>query len=384
MPSIISSPRNYQEDAAAFLISQQSALLHADMGMGKSLSSILAFLHLLDALPNSHCLVITPKPVAKNFLADIKKHFKGFSTHLHLGPNRNHNFTTPHITISTYDLLHELSSHNFNCCILDEAHLLRNPKALRHKRTLNLVDNIDFIWALSGTPLVNSFKDIHALQNLLGITDIHSHTLRLHKAMHLPDLPPIHSHLYQLDAPHLSTLKLKLKDPGCILPKITNLRKLSASLPQKLQLVKDIHSANPTHNILVFSNFKDGLLTLNHDLGDCTLLATGDLSLAQRCANIHTYQSNSGKILLATYQALGLGVNLTNTHHIILLDPAWNHANHQQAVDRAHRLGLLHPLHLHIPFSPHSLDTWLENLIKHKKSLADGLIEARPSLQTFI
>ena len=43
-------------------------------------------------------------------------------------------------------------------------------------------------------------------------------------------------------------------------------------------------------------------------------------------------------------QAGGVGLNLTAAQRVFLLDPWWNPAIEQQAMDRVHRIGQEHPV----------------------------------------
>ena len=44
--------------------------------------------------------------------------------------------------------------------------------------------------------------------------------------------------------------------------------------------------------------------------------------------------------MLASLKAAGLGVTLKSADYVFLMDPWWNPAVEEQAIDRAHRLGV--------------------------------------------
>jgi SNF2 family DNA or RNA helicase len=47
--------------------------------------------------------------------------------------------------------------------------------------------------------------------------------------------------------------------------------------------------------------------------------------------------------MLASLKAAGLGVTLKSADYVFLMDPWWNPAVEEQAIDRAHRLGRTKP-----------------------------------------
>lgn len=54
----------------------------------------------------------------------------------------------------------------------------------------------------------------------------------------------------------------------------------------------------------------------------------------------------SVKVFLISLKAGGLGLNLTAANKVVLIDPWWNPAQEDQAVDRIHRLGQTRPVEI--------------------------------------
>merc|ERR1719436_2229745 len=50
------------------------------------------------------------------------------------------------------------------------------------------------------------------------------------------------------------------------------------------------------------------------------------------------------QVILCSLKAAGTGLNLTAADHVLLIDPWWNPAVEDQAIDRAHRLGQRRPV----------------------------------------
>ena len=58
-----------------------------------------------------------------------------------------------------------------------------------------------------------------------------------------------------------------------------------------------------------------------------------------RAAALDTFRSGKAPVFLVSLKAGGFGINLTEADYCFLLDPWWNPATEEQAVDRTHRIG---------------------------------------------
>ena len=56
------------------------------------------------------------------------------------------------------------------------------------------------------------------------------------------------------------------------------------------------------------------------------------------------FQRGEGDLFLISLKAGGIGLNLTAADYVIILDPWWNPAAEDQAIDRAHRIGQKRPV----------------------------------------
>ena len=63
-------------------------------------------------------------------------------------------------------------------------------------------------------------------------------------------------------------------------------------------------------------------------------------STRDRKKPVDTFEREKGAaVMLASLKAAGLGVTLKSADYVFLMDPWWNPAAEEQAIDRAHRLG---------------------------------------------
>ncbi|MET8084682.1 DEAD/DEAH box helicase [Micromonospora sp. NPDC005197] len=94
------------------------------------------------------------------------------------------------------------------------------------------------------------------------------------------------------------------------------------------------------HRSLVFSQFTRFLdaarQRLEADGIECSYL---DGNTRDRAAVIDEFKSGGNPVFLISLKAGGFGLNLTEADYCLLLDPWWNPAAENQAIDRTHRIG---------------------------------------------
>ncbi|KAK3688872.1 SNF2 family N-terminal domain-containing protein [Podospora appendiculata] len=170
-------------------------LLADDMGLGKSLT-VLALIagSASDPMlsgdgsqsPRLVTLIVTPLSTLPNWSNEINKHFKrGSVTFMtYYGPRRGEhgaNLTDYEIVITNYETvtadnrkasktkavgpLHAMKWHRI---VLDEAHIIRNRKAMVFEAVSKL--EAHHRWCLTGTPIQNSIEDLGSLVQFLRVT----------------------------------------------------------------------------------------------------------------------------------------------------------------------------------------------------------------------
>jgi len=74
-----------------------------------------------------------------------------------------------------------------------------------------------------------------------------------------------------------------------------------------------------------------------------------------------------------------LGLNLTAADYCFILDPWWNPAIEQQAVDRIHRIGQEKAVHIYRIVSQNTVEEKMLLLKEKKQKIADQLMTADQS-----
>lgn len=106
-------------------------------------------------------------------------------------------------------------------------------------------------------------------------------------------------------------------------------------------LSEQIANKSGEHKILVFSQFVGMLELIKAELEQKGVLfeyLTGQTK--DRGAKVRNFQANSDiRVFLISLKAGGVGLNLTEADYVYLVDPWWNPAVENQAIDRSHRIG---------------------------------------------
>jgi SNF2 family DNA or RNA helicase len=133
-----------------------------------------------DSLPNQNdivktgkfffppCLIICPPSLTLHWLHEIQHHFAN-NQFLTAGTSSDWNFHDSSIIIVSYEMLRKQQArfHQviWDIVILDEAHLIRNPKSTVAQAIFQLSTRHRL--ALTGTPIQNKVEDLWSLMNFL-------------------------------------------------------------------------------------------------------------------------------------------------------------------------------------------------------------------------
>merc|ERR1712113_16198 len=78
------------------------------------------------------------------------------------------------------------------------------------------------------------------------------------------------------------------------------------------------------------------------------------------------------QIVLCSLKAAGVGINLTAANFVLLVDPWWNPAAEDQAIDRAHRLGQRRPVRAVRFVAERTVEERVQELHAQKRTLMEG------------
>jgi len=148
----------------------------------------------------------------------------------------------------------------------------------------------------------------------------------------------------------------------------------SAKLDALLDQLDDVIAEG--HRALVFSQFTSYLA-----LAADRLTAAGvpfvylDGSTTRRDAVLAEFRDGTAPVFLISLKAGGTGLNLTEADYVFLLDPWWNPAAEQQAIDRTHRIGQLRNVMVYRLIASDTIEEKVVALQARKAALVDAVID---------
>ena len=131
------------------------------------------------------------------------------------------------------------------------------------------------------------------------------------------------------------------------------------------------------HKALVFSQFVGHLRIIRTFLDKKEIeyrYLDGATPVKQREKEVAAFQAGQGDLFLISLKAGGLGLNLTAADYVIHMDPWWNPAVEDQASDRAHRIGQVHPVTIYKLITKHTIEEKIVRLHREKRDLANSLL----------
>jgi len=328
------------------------------------------------------------------------------------------------------------SDINFNYVILDEAQTIKNSSSLIYKsvRMLKSTNRL----SLTGTPLENNTGELWAQMEFLnpGLLGSRNHfnenyakpieaegseaaagrlksmispfLLRRRKDEVLDDLPPkeeiiLYSEMgveqREVYETYRNGIRTKidnaLKEKGKsgagteIFEGLLRLRQISLFPSIVDEKYNDVESCKfrlfqdmlkevraEGHKTLVFSQFKTSLKIIRKYLDDENIMYSYiDGSIRDRDSEIKRFQEDKKtEVFLLSLKAGGVGINLTAADYVFLLDPWWNPAVEQQAIDRSHRIGRTGKVTAYKCIVKGTVEEKILKLQEKKRDLAEGLI----------
>jgi SNF2 family DNA or RNA helicase len=135
------------------------------------------------------------------------------------------------------------------------------------------------------------------------------------------------------------------------------------------------------HKVLIFSQFVKHLgIFKNYFERESIPFAYLDGSTKNRGEIVADFQNNTElKVFLISIKAGGVGLNLTQADYVFILDPWWNPAVEQQAIDRTHRIGQEKKVFIYKFIAKDTVEEKILALQNRKKRLASSLITTEES-----
>jgi non-specific serine/threonine protein kinase len=144
------------------------------------------------------------------------------------------------------------------------------------------------------------------------------------------------------------------------------------------ELTREIAENIGDHKALVFSQFLGMLALIKAKLKEMEIpfeYFDGSTSATDREKAIQNFQNNDEcRVFLISLKAGGVGLNLTAADYVYIVDPWWNPAVEQQAIDRTHRIGQTKNIFAYRMICIDTIEDKILQLQERKKILARELI----------
>ncbi|WP_340113029.1 DEAD/DEAH box helicase [Maribellus mangrovi] len=333
--------------------------------------------------------------------------------------------------------LEMMEGKEFFYLILDESQSIKNPGSKTYKALMCMKARHKLV--ITGTPIENSLSDLWSQMNFLNpgllgslaffkrsfITPIEKHAneeqqqklqlmirpfvLRRTKSEVASDLPPLmeevricpmvggQQRMYDKEKSVIrNTILSTIEKDGMnksqfvVLQGLTRLRQL-ANHPSLFEQVADESSGKydevfrmlrnlvaEKHKVLIFSSFVTHLELIEGGIKkekwSYSKLTGKTTNRKQVISNFQDDEEN--RIFLISLKAGGVGLNLTEADYVFILDPWWNPAAENQAINRAHRIGQDKHVFVYRFITENSIEEKIQKLKERKSSLADKFINS--------
>ena len=341
------------------------------------------------------------------------------------------------IVVTSYTLARLESEQWSQVClgglVIDEAQAVKNPRTA----TYRVLRDLDAPWklAVSGTPIENSLSDLWSLLSLTcpGLLPpwetfqqqvrrpiengadpamlarlsayVAPFVLRRTKEEVAPDLPDKivdvvrvdlgkeHRHIYdQFLARERARILDLLRDVDAnrmsVLASITRLRQLALDPALVEESYAHVGSAKIEyladrldeivplgHQALVFSQFTSFLERIRHMLERRGISVVQlDGSTRGRAEVIEKFRSGQAQVFLISLKAGGSGLTLTEADYVYVMDPWWNPAAEEQAIDRAHRIGQTKKVNVYRMVATDTIEAKVVELQDRKRQLISSVM----------
>jgi len=379
-------PFPYQYQGIAWIFSQDSALLADEMGLGKTMQTITALRLLLRAGKVRRVLMVCPKPLIPNWQREFKTWAEEIPvTTVEGGGERRRmfwNMPGSLVLLCNYEtVVRDFQSMpkeelpHFDMVVLDEAQRIKN-RGSNTAATIHTIPRKRSL-CLTGTPIENRAEEMISLFEFMKVIPPHStpdvkqlsqlaeeFILRRTKDLVMKDMPPrldrdevidlspaqrqaydyaekegivqLNSMGDSITVQHVFELVLRLKQ-------ICNADPLTGESCKLERLVANMEEiAASGGKAILFSQWTktlDWLQERTRQFG--CLVYHGGVPTAKREPILTQFKNDpKSHLILMSYGTGAVGLNLQFAGYVFLYDRWWNPAIEDQAINRAHRIGV--------------------------------------------
>lgn len=448
------SPYDYQLEGVQYALDHKRCIFGDQPGLGKTLQAICTVVKAHreadvygDTFPT---LVVCPAALKINWQREFEK-FAGVSAVILDDLNktnweRYHEMLLPSgeplcsVFITNYESLKKYfvtSVENkkrspkikfderiklFKSVIIDESHKCKSAKTQQSKYVEGICKDKQWVFALTGTPVVNNNTDlIQQLKILNRLNDFGGYNhfferycngpkmssnirelnyrlklccfFRREKSKVLTQLPDktrqyINCDItnrkeylaaerdviqYLRDYRNASDDKLRRAARGAVMVKMGILKQIAAK--GKIDSVSDfVHDIiDGGEKLILFAYLKEVVMALKEEFPDAVTV-TGEDNMRQKQQAVDRFQQDPEcRLIILNYKSGGTGLTLTASSRVVFIEFPWTYSDCEQAEDRAHRNGQKNAVNCYYFIGKNTVDEYMYKVIQTKKEIADGV-----------
>jgi SNF2 family DNA or RNA helicase len=417
----------FQAAGVRYALRRRRAFIADEQGLGKTVQALVA-MECEKAYP---AIVICPASLKLNWQREATKWLPMRSTVVVSG-RKPVDLTGKDIVIVNYDVVaphvRRLAALRSKTLVLDESHYCKNPTAQRTKAVGELSEALRpdaMLLALTGTPLVNRPKELVPQLRILGRLGafgsgaelerrfgantererLHWHlrrtcyVRRLKKDV-LPQLPAKRRAVVPFDLSNEREYRHAERDlRAWISERFSSSEELSSRVDSAMRaeaLVKvnalrqlvgngKLHAAHvwiedflaSGEKLVVFAAHRAVQRDLMERFPDAAHIL-GDDTPAERDAQVRRFQTDPSVLLcICSLKVAAHGFTLTAASDVAFLELGWTPAEHDQAEDRAHRIGQTDSVTAWYLLAADTIDERIAALIDSKREVVTAVTDGR-------
>jgi SNF2 family DNA or RNA helicase len=310
------------------------------------------------------------------------------------------------------------SGLSFDLVVLDEAQRIKNRSSTTSQITRAITRTRN--WALTGTPVENSSEDLVGIFEFLSPGYLQSgmsarrmakaagdYILRRTKDVVMTDMPPKLFRDPELDlTPEQWASYKTAEDEGIVhledmgseltiqhvfelvlrLKQICNFDPATGASSKLERLEADLEEvAASGQKAIVFSQWVNTLDKIRDRLKRFgTLEYHGKIPSKKRDGVIAQFKDDPSKqVILMSYGAGSVGLNLQFCRYVFLFDRWWNPAIEDQAINRAHRIGVAGSVTVTRMLTLGTIEERINQVLEEKRALFDILLSQTDAPSTY-
>ena len=308
----------------------------------------------------------------------------------------------------------------FKSVIIDESHKCKSTKTQQSKFVEGICRGKQWIFALTGTPVVNNNTDLIQQLKILGrLEDFGGYKrftaqfcdgpkqssnlrrlnymlwmtgfFRREKQKVLTQLPDKMRQYITCDITNREEYNAAEKDiikymrqyknadddkiartmRGEVMVRLGQLKAISAR--GKIKAVSDfIHDViDGGEKLIMFAYLKEVVDALKKEFPDAVTV-TGSDNIAQKQTAVDRFQNDPDcKLIILNYKSGGTGLTLTASSRVGFIEFPWTYSDCEQAEDRAHRNGQKNAVNCYYFLGDKTIDNYMYQVIQTKKNIAN-------------